>query len=937
MRYLKALFFFLIIFISFYSNATHIRAGEIVARRISSLTYQFTFIGYRDVEGVPFGPGLFDFGDGDFYGDDEDEQNPWITPIDLGNGVEKWQFTLTHTYAAGDNYLVSYQEIYRNANIQNIENSDNVTFYVETFLIIDPLRINNTPVFTVPPIDQGVVGVTFEHNPGAFDIDGDSLVYYFTTPKQGLGQEISSYRSLVDPSFYENFEVGNSTGTRRPSLSIDPFNGTLTWDAPGGVGIEPLECKEFNVAFVVEEWRREDGEIVKLGFVTRDMQIIVCNYENDPPEIEIPNDTCVVAGSLVQQLIIGTDPDGDPVKLEAFGGTLELTNSPATFSPNPPVFQDLPAVLDFEWQTVCGHVRATPYEVQFKATDMPTIEGVSNPTGQVNFETWELTVVGPPPTGLVADTQQGRKIQLNWDPYSCPNADSMQVWRRVGEFEIDPNCNPGIPENSGYRLIETLGINSNSFEDSNNNLGLAPGSKYCYRIVATFPSPRGGLSIASNEACDSLLIDVPVITNVDIKSTSETNGSIEVKWTPPYEIDASAFPPTYTYELLRKEGIGEEGNYASVFGPSVDTIFTDIELNTKDLMYSYKVVLYDITNIAVDTSQRASSIRLEPQPLIGAIRINWSADVPWSLNVQDYPYHYVWRDNVINGDLSSIQLIDSVDVTMDGLSYLDDGSFNGVNLDEEIEYCYFVTTQGSYGNDRLPEPLLNSSQIICAQPNDTIPPCIPLSIEFDASLTCEAQLEVVPCGVRQFENVFSWNEDGDIECGDDIAFYRVYFSRRNDGEGFELLDEVTTLGYRHSGINSLAGCYFITAVDRSGNESERSEIFCNDNCPRFILPNVITPNNDGVNDIFRPFDERENCPRFVESVKFKVFNRTGDEIFSHDSSEQEMTTDINWDGRTNGGKALQSGVYFYSAEVKFTRLNPEESIEVINGWVQIIR
>ena len=46
--------------------STHIRAGEIIAKRISStsLTYEFTIIGYTDTGSeVEFGGGKYDFGD----------------------------------------------------------------------------------------------------------------------------------------------------------------------------------------------------------------------------------------------------------------------------------------------------------------------------------------------------------------------------------------------------------------------------------------------------------------------------------------------------------------------------------------------------------------------------------------------------------------------------------------------------------------------------------------------------------------------------------------------------------------------------------------------------------------------------------------------------------------------------------------------------------
>ena len=70
MRYQKILFCLLFFALSFDSLATHIRAGEVIARRLSALTYEFTFFGYRDEDGVLFGQGRFNFGDGEIWGDD---------------------------------------------------------------------------------------------------------------------------------------------------------------------------------------------------------------------------------------------------------------------------------------------------------------------------------------------------------------------------------------------------------------------------------------------------------------------------------------------------------------------------------------------------------------------------------------------------------------------------------------------------------------------------------------------------------------------------------------------------------------------------------------------------------------------------------------------------------------------------------------------------
>jgi len=533
----------------------------------------------------------------------------------------------------------------------------------------------------------------------------------------------------------------------------------------------------------------------------------------------------------------------------------------------------------------------------------------------------------------------------------------MQVWRRVGEFDIDPNCNPGIPETAGYELIHVQPIGDTTFVDTNDGAGLSPGSKYCYRLVASFPDPEGGLSIASEEACDSLIIDAPVITMVDIATTDEENGEIQVEWVSPLDRDASAGP--FTYEVLRKQGMENGGAFVSVRAPAADTTFLDLGLNTKDLSYSYKIILYDNTNAAVDSSQQASSVRLSPNSKIGAIELTWEANVPWSNTSQSFPNHLIYRDNVPGNSPETLVLIDSVDVTTDGFIYLDDD--NGSLLDDDTEYCYFITTRGSYDNDVLPEPLLNRSQIICAQPADSIPPCTPLDIRFTSgnNFDCEAQFT---CGSdnQQLRNVLNWEADIAPECDDDISFFRVYVSQSMEESGFVALGETTGNEFVHITNNTdpnhnrlnlpnntLAFCYYITAVDRSGNESQISEIVCNDNCPQYLLPNVFTPNGDDLNDTFRPLEENGQCPRFVSSVLFRVFNRAGAELFTYDSNARveggEGTVSagngisINWDGRSNGGEELQAGVYYYSAEVEFITLNPGDRIQVIKGWVQLIR
>lgn len=71
----------------------------------------------------------------------------------------------------------------------------------------------------------------------------------------------------------------------------------------------------------------------------------------------------------------------------------------------------------------------------------------------------------------------------------------------------------------------------------------------------------------------------------------------------------------------------------------------------------------------------------------------------------------------------------------------------------------------------------------------------------------------------------------------------------------------------------------------------------------FIIPNVFSPNGDGINDRF----EMLACG--VYEYELSIFDRYGLEVFRSNS------LNINWDGRIDG-KAANSGVYFYLIRIK---------------------
>jgi gliding motility-associated-like protein len=903
--------------------ATHIRAGEIVAERISvqSLTYKITVVGYTDTRSsVIFGPGLINFGDGREVQLNTESQ--FSTVEDLGDMIEKNTFVIEHTFQGPGKYKIRFQEFNRNDLTLNMDNSVDTPFYVETEINIDPFfGVNNSPVLTIPPVDNGAINVRYIHNPGAFDPDGDSLSYAMDIPKQQLERPVNNYRSPASAEFSQS----QQDGTTPAYLDIDPVFGDLIWDAPGTAG-------QFNVAFRIIEWRKINGKYEQIGYVVRDMQIIIENSNNRRPELILPDDICVEAGTLIEEIIQGSDPDGDPVKIEVFGEPIEITTSPASYSPESE-FQPQPAIINFSWQTVCQHVRAREYEVRVRITDEPR----SGPK-LVDIKTWKIKVVGPPPVWDDLEQQPGRTVELNWDPYVCGNsASEMQIWRRINSDPYQPDsCETGI--RAGYELVGTTNMETFTFTDLNSGEGLAPGNTYCYRLVAAFPEPRLGESIVSDEICITIDVDVPIITNVSIEETDPTTGEIFVKWTPPYDIDKVQFPGPYSYELLRSEGFTGNSNRISL-GTTTDTLFTDTGLNTENLVYNYRVVLLD-NSTKIDTSSSASSVRLQPTIINEAIELNWTFNVPWNNLVGEYKHEvYRNRTDANAADTETFVKIAEVDVTQNGFKYLDDGSFNGMPLVKELEYCYYVITKGSYNVDGLVYPLENKSQITCALPDDNRLPCPPV-LTFEGP-ECSAYVAEQPCNNATFEHDLSWTPDFSGDCDDELSGFRLYFTPDGEDGVFNLVKELTSLELETTIANlpSYRGCYYITAVDRSGNESEPSNVVCVENCPVYNLPNAFTPNGDGNNDTFIAFDNPFSaCPRFVSGVEIFIVNRWGAEVFRYNSLESnENDIFIRWDGRDKNGNDLPAGTYYYSGTVTFDVLDPSQKQRELKGTIQLLR
>ncbi len=169
---------------------------------------------------------------------------------------------------------------------------------------------------------------------------------------------------------------------------------------------------------------------------------------------------------------------------------------------------------------------------------------------------------------------------------------------------------------------------------------------------------------------------------------------------------------------------------------------------------------------------------------------------------------------------------------------------------------------------------------------------------------------IVLSGEKQ-ENIVNLNWTEYVDWLGDVDNYAVY---RNSGDGFDEISSTSGFSYSDNidGIIAdkevISVLYYIKANEGETNpyinepQDSRSnviEIFLE---TELEFPSGITPNGDGMNDIFHPI----NLNFVPTDYHLIVFDRWGKRVF-----ETKQVSE-GWDGRFSSGKSVSEGVYnFY--------------------------
>jgi gliding motility-associated-like protein len=852
--------------ITFPVFCTHNRAGEITFRQISGYTYEFTITTFTYRYSAANRLELdVQWGDNTSSTASLSKEGHVVLP----NNYFYNRYIIRHTFPGPGIYEILMQDPNRNFGIRNIPNSVNVIFSIKTTMLIAPeIGTNSTPELLNYPIDRAAVGHLFIHNPSAFDPDGDSLAYRLTVCTGQDGTPITGYTlPMYSDTFY-----------------VDAITGDLVW-------YTPVDTGKYNVAMDIMEYRNG----VKIGNIVRDMQIDVFRTNNNPPVNPFIPDLCVIAGDSIEFQFTTTDADNDSIRSTMTGGPFIVSGNRATYTPiaGGPGFK----TSVFNWNTDCNHIRRLPYQVTLKSQD------INRDIDLVDIDHFNITVLAPPPLNLTV-TPTSSEITLDWESSNCGVITGYLIYRREGSSGYTPDsCENGVPEYTGFVKVGQVVGNITSFSDNNDDEGLTQGINFCYRVTAVYKD--GAESLASNEACASLVPGFPALLNVSVTKIDPENGEIFVSWAKPRGFNPADAPGPYVFQIFRSH-TNNAADFVlidSVETPDlIDTTCTDTLINTIDFPYYYTVKMFNNTpgnRFNMDSMGRneiASSLYMDIKPEDNQLILTFRKKVPW-IN-SDY---VIYRQN------KATLAFDSLTTTQDK-SFIDSGLQNGV------EYCYKARSIGWRPIDNAIYTNSNLSHVACGTPVDLEPPCPP---ELEVDSKCDS-----------FMNVLTWTNPNNT-CSNDVIRYNIYYSQQFEGSMDSLtstFSSTDTVFYHkvQSGVE-LAGCYTVTAVDSFENESSPSARICVDECILYELPNVFTPNGDGIHDLF----VSKNLNNAIRKVDMKIYNRFG--LLVYETSDPG----INWNGKLkNTGQQVSPGVYYYICGVYEPRIIGEV-IRNLTGFIHV--
>lgn len=307
-----------------------------------------------------------------------------------------YQGNVTLAASTGGYHLIA-DRCCRNNNIMNLSFPGDAGQAYHAF-IPPSSTINSSPTFAIPPVPFMCANDTTSILNAAFDPDGDSLVYSFEIPYNGVSTAVNpipgpplTYPWPISQINYAfGYSVTNPFGANGMA-TINSATGLTTYYSPlAGFFVIAVEIKEYRNGILI-------------GITRRDLQIIVINCPPNPAPVlsttggSGQTNIFVPEGTVINFPATFNDPNADSLTVTAAGPIFNpsVTNPPATFTPA----SGLATVAGlFSWTTSCAQGTTTPYQFVVTATDNGCPAKITNVVYTINVIPVQISSITGPDT-----------------------------------------------------------------------------------------------------------------------------------------------------------------------------------------------------------------------------------------------------------------------------------------------------------------------------------------------------------------------------------------------------------------------------------------------------------------------------------------------------------------------------------------------------------
>ncbi|MCH8904586.1 MAG: PKD domain-containing protein [Bacteroidetes bacterium] len=939
---LISILFIILLFSNKNVFATHCAGYDLKYEWKGGLDYEVTLYFYRDCIGAPAPPnapicftsiGFNLSGTVTIYPIDTNIITPVCTTVQTYctngtfSGIEQhiYQGMITLPKACSD-WLFSWGYCCRNVAITTGPASQN--FYAEAFLNNVVAPDNSSPYFTNLPVAWLCHNQNFTYNHGALDPNGDSLVYTLATPMTNTG---CNYLGLVTYNAPYTYLQPLTTLT---GMTFNPVTGDIN--------LQPTNITEVTVMLVkVEEFRNN----VLVGRVYRDMQLYVIPCNNIIPVLSGIDSTNIYSTSTcvnkpINFDIFSFDPDSGQALTLAWnngisGGTFNSAGTPhpvGTFSWTPTMndlgFNSFTVIVEDDNCPYTG-LQVFSYTIWVNALNVdlgpdqylncvsttplqPTVTGATGPLTYL-WNTGDTTA-------SVTATKPGIYIVEVWDTTGCWGTDSIELSKGISaDFTTSNTC-----------INDSASFFDATFVDNGFTVGWY--WNFGNSFTSTLKNPKSVFSTAGTYTVTLISTD-----NFGCKDTISKPVTIYPLPIPDFTVNLACLGGVTTFNDISAPA-GSIVSWNWDFG-NFDSSNLKNPSTSYNLADNFSVIL-TVTDSNGCSNSITHLIKVNPKPIadfttadvcIGetSVFVDKSNAPPGGLVTWIWDFGDGASSNLTNpmhlyGDSGTfvITLIvsdsmgcwDTLQKTV-SIHPLPDVSFTG----DPLEGCRTLEVQFENNSDPLQSStfawnLGNGGVSSLESPKWYYQTAGVYSVGLttttkygcDSTFTFPDMIKVYELPVAEFDHkpgrptIFNntiqfydesiypeeWYWDFGTGLGDFSSIQNPVFTFQDT---LTYTIELLVKKFWHSG--TAEGCYD-TISHKLTIEPEFT----------YHLPNAFTPNDDGINDVFKGIGYYTGITGF----NMQIWTRWGHLIFETNDIEE------GWNGRLfNRGKEAQDGVYVY--------------------------